>query len=349
MRRDYFICVFLLLVAVALSFVCLLPTCYTYDAVIVRHVGIIEKIVSIVFALITILAFPILTAVKKKFWAMLGNAAYGLLAFIPGMFLPGMAVKLAAPDVGIFTTVKAFFLKAIYTMTYAPFVGIGSILGDKAGQFLPKLILPLSLLIYGAVKLFRFYKEAYIAERLAPVPTNEAPKPRTRKPDILGTVISAPVNNSTTTTVTPAAEETRVTPNVRAAQPMPDPKPKAQPMPDPKPKAQPMPDPRPKPQPMPDPRPKAQQVSPPPQRQQIPAKQKTTEGVRSPNINVSFDTIPLGAPDEKPPVKAPDNSEAIQLGAPKDQNVIQLDAPKNNDVIQLDAPKDRPIELGPPK
>ena len=31
MRRDYFICVFLLLTACSLAFVCLLPTCFSYD------------------------------------------------------------------------------------------------------------------------------------------------------------------------------------------------------------------------------------------------------------------------------------------------------------------------------
>ena len=327
MRRDYFICVFLLLIAVALSFVCLLPVCYTYDGVIAREAGIIEKIASILFAVLTIIALPILTAVKKKFWAMLGNAAFGLLAFIPGMFLPGMAAKLAAPDVGIATTIKAFFLKAIYSMTYAPFVGLGSIVGDKAGQFFPKLILPLSLLTYGAVKLFRFYREAYIAERLAPVPTNDSPTVRTRKPDILGTVISAPVNNKTNPDETEPVSETKT--NIR----VPDPAPAPQPQP------------RPKPQPQqqvraPQPQPQPQAVKAPEPKPQIPPKQpqKAVEGVRAPNINISFDAIPLGAPDEKPSIKAPENKD-----------VIQLEAPKNNDVIVLDAPKDKPIELGPPK
>lgn len=321
MRRDYFICVFLLLVAVSLSFVCLLPVCYAYDGVITREVGIIEKIVSILFAVVTIIAFPVLTAIKKKFWAMLGNAAFGLLAFIPGMILPGMAVKLAAPDVGFATTVKAFFLKAIYSMAYAPFVGLGSITGDKAGLFFPKLILPMSLLIYGVVKLFRFYKEAYIAERLAPVPTNDSPTIRTRKPDILGTVISAPVNNKTAPE-TETVSETKT--NIR----VPDPSPAPQP--------------RPKPQPVrvPEPKPQPQAVKAPEPQPQIPPKQpqKPTEGVRAPNINISFDAIPLGAPDEKPSISAPEKKD-----------VIQLDAPKNNDVIILDAPKDKPIELGPPK
>lgn len=327
MRRDYFICVFLLLIAVALSFVCLLPVCYAYDGVIAREVGIIEKIASILFAVVTIIAFPILTAVKKKFWAMLGNAAFGLLAFIPGMFLPGMAAKLAAPDVAITTTVKAFFFKAIYSMTYAPFVGLGSIVGDKAGQFFPKLILPMSLLIYGAVKLFRFYKEAYIAERLAPVPTNDSPTIRTRKPDILGTVISAPVNNKT---APETGDETKT--NIRVPDPAPQPKPQPRPQ-----------QPQPQPQPQvraPQPKPQPQAVKAPEPQPQIPPKQqqKPTEGVRAPNINISFDAIPLGAPDEKPSISAPEKKD-----------VIQLEAPKNNDVIILDAPKDKPIELGPPK
>ena len=293
MRRDYFICIFLLLVAIALAFVCLLPTYYSYDGVIEREVGLIETLASTFFCLLTLLIFPVFTAIKKKFWAMLGNAAFGLLAFIPGMFLPGMAAKLSAPDVNILTTVKALFFKAIYTMVYAPFAGIGNLAGNKLGLILPKLILPVTLLIYGVVKLFRFYKEAYIAEQLAPVPTNDSPTQRTRKPDILGTVISAPVTPPTAPAV-PVAEKKPADRPSGPAVPPPSEKPaeKLTGNPPEKPKQI------------------ASEENGP---KKIPSRQRPEPtGVRTPNI--SPDVIPLGAPPKK-------KDDVILLSGPSDKPI----------------------------
>ena len=310
MRRDYFICIFLLLVAIALAFVCLLPTYYSYDGVIEREVGLIETLASTFFCLLTLLIFPVFTAIKKKFWAMLGNAAFGLLAFIPGIFLPRMAAKLAAPDVNILTTVKALFFKAIYTMVYAPFAGIGNLAGNKLGLILPKLILPVTLVIYGVVKLFRFYKEAYIAEQLAPVPTNDSPTQRTRKPDILGTVISAPVTPPTTP-ATPAAPTASTAPVAPVTEKKPADRPSgpAVPPPSEKPAEKLTGNTSEKPKQI------ASEENGP---KKIPSRQRPElTGVRTPNI--SPDVIPLGAPPKK-----------------------------QDDVILLSGPSDKPIELGPP-
>lgn len=335
-----------MLTALALSFVCLLPTCYSYDGILVRKVTLIEAIFSTFFAVITLIALPVFTAVKKKFWAMLGTAGFGLLAFLPGMFLPKMAVKLAAPDVSFGTSFKAFILKDIYIMMNAPFVGIGSLIGDKIALVLPKLILPLSLLIYLVVWLYRFYRDAYLNERLSPPPVNE-PKvdPQTRKPDILGTVISAPVN--------PEKATSQAQPVTPPPAPAPQRAPAPQPRPQPRPQhAQKQVQQRPKPQPMPAPQPKPQVSAPqqaprisddtkigtPVRPQPAPEAQEPSEpnpGVRKPNINVSFDTIELGAPEPK-------KDEAIQLGAPKNSEAIQLGAPapKDNGAIQLGPPTD---------
>lgn len=341
MRRDYFICVFLMLMAISLSFVCLLPTCYSYDGVIPREAGLIEAILSTFFAVITLVALPIFTAVKKKLWAMLGTAGFGLLAYIPGIFLSKMTTTLAASDVSMGASLKAFILKDIYIMMNAPFVGIGSLIGDKIALVLPKLILPCSLVIYGVIWLFRFYRDAYLSERLSPIPVSEPPKAEssTRKPDILGTVISAPVtpeNNQAQQTVAPR------------------PAPTAAPAPAPKRVATPAPAKTQAPKRAPAPQPAAKQVAAPEPRKQVRAPEPVPKissetrvtppvrpseegvhsenpGVRKPNINISFDTIPLGAPE------TPKN-DAIQLGAPSKSEAIQLEAPKNNGTIHLGPP-----------
>ena len=202
MRRDYFICVFLLLVATSLAFVCLLPTCFSYQMIIPREISIAETIVSLVFSFLAVLAVPLILAYKRKLWATLGMAAYGFLAYVPGIFIPKLAPTLSGADASLVSSIKAFLLEDIYIMVNAPFVGISKIFGNNFSTSLSKAILPSALIFYALIKLIRFYKEAYAAELLAPTPApsfgksghSEEKKAKPRKPDILGTVISAPVN-----------------------------------------------------------------------------------------------------------------------------------------------------------
>ena len=212
MRRDYFICVFLLLTACSLAFVCLLPTCFSYDGIILREVSVVETIVSLVFSFVVLLAAPLIIAYKRKLWAMLGMVCYGLLAYIPGMIIPKMTDSLSGADASIGASVKALLLKGVYTMVNAPFVGVGKIFGNDLAVRFSRYIIPSALIFYVVLKLFRFYRAAYIAEKMAPSPAaafaagegqaSETSKPP-RKPDILGTVISKPVSEATVTTRVP--------------------------------------------------------------------------------------------------------------------------------------------------
>lgn len=210
MRRDYFSCVFLLYVAVSLAFVCILPTYFAYGEIIEREIGLIERIASLLISIGVILVIPIISAIKKKFWVSFGAAAYGLLAYIPGMMLSKMDAVLSGSGANTFSVVKAFLLRAIYIMVNAPYVGISKLVGNNFALVIPKLILPVSIITYVLVQLFRFYRDAYVAEQLSPVSdkTHKVENTRavSREPEILGTVISAPVKKpvAPATTATPA-------------------------------------------------------------------------------------------------------------------------------------------------
>ena len=158
-----------------MSFVCLLPTYFSYGGVIDRKISLLETLVSVLFSVLVVLVVPIICAIKKKLWATLGIAAFGFVAYIPGMILPGMQAKLAMSDVSFLTTLKAFILEAIYIMVNAPYVGISFLTGNKFALALPKLVMPFALGAYVIAFLIRFYKDAYLRERLAPVP-NDGPK-----------------------------------------------------------------------------------------------------------------------------------------------------------------------------
>ena len=170
MRRDYFICVFLLMVATSLAFVCLLPICFSYDAIIPREITYAETVISLIFSFTALLAAPLIIAYKRKVWAMLGLVSYGFLAYLPGIMLPKMADSLSGADASIGASIKAFLLKSLYSMVNAPFVGVSKIFGMNFSIKLSKYILPLALIFYVVIKLFRFYRDAYVAQMAAPAP-----------------------------------------------------------------------------------------------------------------------------------------------------------------------------------
>ena len=208
MRRDYFICVFLLCICVSLFYVCFLPLYFVYGAEPVpREFGILESVLSWVYILLIFIVLPVYAAYKKRFWISAGLAAYGVLASIPVWFLPKMADKLAGEDASIISVAWAFLLKSIYGMAEAPFAALVPALGNRLPEALPRWIMPVSLLSYAALRVIRYYRNAYIAEQLDPAKALDTtsiessgtvgslstkPVRKATMPEVLGTVISAP-------------------------------------------------------------------------------------------------------------------------------------------------------------
>lgn len=208
MRRDYFIFVFLLCICVSLFYVFLFPLYFTYGVVVPREFGVLEKISSWICLLAVFGFLPVFAAVRRKFWITAGLACYGFLASVPSWLLPGMADKLSGSEANIIYVLWGFLLRCVYSMAEAPFAALTPFLGDFFAEKLPRRIMPAALLIYAVVQIFRFYRKAYIAEQLDPVKaidhtslenseTVAALKDRSvrkaRMPEVLGTVISAPV------------------------------------------------------------------------------------------------------------------------------------------------------------
>lgn len=216
MRRDYFICVFLLCICVSLFYVCFLPLYFIYGEIVPREFGPVETVFSWIFLVLVFLVLPVFAAYKKKFWMSAGLAAYGVLASIPVWILPGMADKLSGDDASIVSVVWAFLLKAIYGMVEAPFAPVTTVLGDSFVEALPRMIMPVALILYVGCQLFRFYRDAYRQEQLDPMKaldktsiennTTGIGSKSVRKasmPEVLGTVITAPAPAPTS----PAAPE----------------------------------------------------------------------------------------------------------------------------------------------
>ena len=206
MRRDYFTCVFLGLIAGALTFVCFAPLYFTYEAVIPRDFSIFERLMSVLYALFFILFLPFFAAFKKKEWINWGLAAYGLMAYFPLWFYPAEeAIK--GEGAGMMSILGALVLRVIYAVMQAPFAALSQLIGDSAASKVVYWILPVALIWPVIFRIVRFYRRAYLSEQLNPMPTdNAAPSSKAPeapgKPEVLGTVITAPVTPQTPADIT---------------------------------------------------------------------------------------------------------------------------------------------------
>ena len=327
MRRDYFTCVFLGLIAGALAFVFFSPLYFTYEGIIPRDFTIFERCMSFLYAVFFVLFLPCYAAFKKKEWINWGLAAYGILIYLPLWFYP--TEKLASADPGLLTKLGALCLRTIYNVMEAPFAALSKLLGNTAAPKVVYWILPLAIFWPLTFRIVRFYRLAYLSEQLNPMtPDKAAPSKKVPeapgKPEVLGTVISAPVTAQTPADITrkniPAfnGEETAKIP------------------------------------PVPAPEKPAMREGP---------KTKPRAGVRAPVRPVHLgveapekETVAsLGAGPEKKAEK-PKSDEAIELGAPKPKSDEAIPMPppkpKADEAIPMPAPKksgDEAIPLGAPE
>ena len=203
MRRDYFTCVFLGLVAGALMFVCFKPLYYTYQGIVPRVFTVFEILMSVLYTLFFVFFLPIFGAYRKKTWINIGLAVYGFMIYLPEWFYPAPEA-ISGDGANIVSSLFAMLLRGIYDMVQAPFAATSAITGDRIAAGLAYWLLPLALIWLALFKIARFYRNAYLAEQLAPRtdfaeadPAIER-KPKAEdlrnkpEPEVLGTVIKAP-------------------------------------------------------------------------------------------------------------------------------------------------------------
>lgn len=158
---------------------------------------------SITVAVSLLIVIPVAAAIKRKFWITLGLSFYGILAYIPGFILPGMTDKISGSGARLTSVIYASCLKGLYGVVNAPFASLSKLLGDNMALSLSKRIMPFALLSYAIVQLYRFYRDAYIRDKLSAKqvdPSIERGEPtRAAEPedkDVLGTVVLAPAGQS---------------------------------------------------------------------------------------------------------------------------------------------------------
>ena len=206
MRRDYFTCVFLGLIAGALAFVCFKPLYFTYNAIIPRDFSILERLLSVLYTLFFVFFLPFFAAFKKKEWVNWGLAAYGLMAYLPLWFYPAPEL-IQGEDASLIKMAGALVLRGIYAIIQAPFAALSKLIGNSAASKVVYWILPVAIAWPVIFRIVRFYRRAYLSEQLNPMPTEQTSSASKAhgapgKPEVLGTVITAPVTAQTPADIT---------------------------------------------------------------------------------------------------------------------------------------------------
>ena len=273
-------------------FVCFAPPYFVYGGIDPRVFSPFEICMSFLYFLFFVMFLPIWGAYRKKIWINFGLAAYGVLAFLPTFFYPSPE---AMVDPGLGTQLKAMLLKGIYSMVQAPFAGVSALMGNDFASKAVYWLLPLSIAWLLIFKAGRFYRNAYLTDRLSTGPEAEVPSEpplhEQQEPEVLGTVITAPVSAAS-----PADVSRQAAGNVPPAPP----------------------------------KPKAEQPAVKPQVRPVhikaPQKQEDFIDLGEPQAKpAADDVIQLGAPKAQPKT-----DDVIQLGPPqsKPDDVIILGAPE---------------------
>jgi len=166
MRKEKATNVFLFFVFQAMLFIWLFPIYFSVGKIHERTVTLPERMFSLVFVLLW-LALCVYSAWKKRLPLLVGGAMYSIMAYLPGWFLPGLAVTTdGVKNQGLVSSMLRLFFEKMYELVNAPLAGISLLVSQKASTSLSRYLLPILLLSYLSVHLFRFYRNAYLAEQL---------------------------------------------------------------------------------------------------------------------------------------------------------------------------------------
>lgn len=177
-------------------FVCFAPLYFVYGGTVPRDFGLFERLMSLLYALFFVLFLPFFAAYRDKVWINWGLASYGVMIYLVKYLYPAEEL-ITGDDASFPRMILAICLRGIYGMMQAPFAALSTLIGDKAASALVYWILPTALIWPLLLKVLRFYRRAYLSEQLNPMPkvqpkVSAAHSGPAVKPEVLGTIITAP-------------------------------------------------------------------------------------------------------------------------------------------------------------
>ena len=165
MRRDVIVSVFLFFVLFALVFVVLFPIYFAYGQIFYRSVSVAERIMSVIFEQFWFMLCAY-SAYFRRLTCLLGGVIYSALAYLPGIVLPRLSTATPGSDPNLTTSLLDGFFRRLYELVNAPMVGISVLFPPGKAVGIGKLLLPLLIVSYIATQIFRFYRNAYLADQL---------------------------------------------------------------------------------------------------------------------------------------------------------------------------------------
>lgn len=165
MRRDVIANVILFFTLLSLLLVFQYPVYFAYGQVIYRDVSIPERIFSVAFILLW-MTLCLYSAYFKRIYLLIGGILYGLIPYIPGYVIPILSKSQTPGNQDLISMLLISFMKRLYELVNAPFVGVSVLFPPGKAVGLSKTLLPVLLISYIGTQLFRFYRNAYLAEKL---------------------------------------------------------------------------------------------------------------------------------------------------------------------------------------
>lgn len=165
MRRDIIASVFLFFTFYALLVLYFYPVYYTHGQIIFREVTIPERIWSVLFVLLWI-ALCLTSAYLKKMCLLVGGLLYGLIPYVSSWLISVLSQSAQGRETSIAFEMVLRGTVRIYELAQAPLVGVSILFEPENGARLSFYLLPVLLASYLGTQLFRFYRNAYLAEQL---------------------------------------------------------------------------------------------------------------------------------------------------------------------------------------
>lgn len=165
MKKDLVLDIFLSFALMALLFLFFFPPYFEYGQIVYRSVGVPERIFSVIFVLLW-LALCALTAYAKKISMLIGGVLFSIMAYIPEWALSRLTTSANPKENSVVMSLITSLFRRLYEWINAPMVGISMLFEPQKGPQLSKWMLPILLGVFVMVQLFRFYRDAYLAEQL---------------------------------------------------------------------------------------------------------------------------------------------------------------------------------------
>lgn len=165
MRRDVIVSIFLFYVLFALLFVVLFPIYFTYGQVFYRSVSVTERIMSVIFVLMW-LVLCAFSAYFKKLTCFFGGILYSFLAYLPEMVISKLSTAVPGSDPNLFTSLMEGAMRRLYELVNAPMAGVSVLFPPEKAIDISKWMLPVLVVSYVVTQIFRFYRNAYLADQL---------------------------------------------------------------------------------------------------------------------------------------------------------------------------------------